>query len=352
MYYFQEKHTLKAYTTAFRHCLCKIAAFRDRKTTLVVRALLTISLAFSFGNLQSIAQESSDTTAEQPAVFSGPQVGETLPPLIVRGAFEPVAGQEIDPVQLAGNQPLILVFVHDVNRLSISLARAVSQYAHSRAGDRLAAAVILLDDDPTTAEATLKRIRHALTDQVTHAVSIDGREGPGSYGLNRNVTLTILVAKDGKVTANHAIIQPSLQVDLPKILESIVGVIGGPVPKLDDVLESLNMAPANRPARQAAESLPDMRSLLLPLIRKNASDEQVDQAAAEIERLASENIAIKKEIARISTTIAKSDKLENYGTSRTQFYLKKWAKDFADWVDDASGKKATDKKTNDKVPRE
>lgn len=307
--------------------------------------------AFSTTDSPANAQVAAEPTLEQPEVFSGPQVGETLPPLIVRGAFEPVAGQEIDPVQNAGQRPLILIFVHDVNRLAIGLTRTVSQYAHSRAGDGLASAVILLDDDPTTAEATLKRIRHALNDQVTHAVSIDGREGSGAYGLNRNVTLTILVAKEGKVTANHAIVQPSLQVDLPKILASIVGVVGGPIPKLDELLESSNMAPANRPQRQAAETPPDMRPLLMPLIRKNASDEQVDQAAAEIEKRVSEDAAIKKEIARIATTIANSDKLENYGTPRTQFYLKKWAKEFSEAKSDSADKETIDQDSDDKAPR-
>jgi hypothetical protein len=315
-------------------------------------ALLFSLCAFSTTNSQAIAQVASDPTPEQPEVFSGPQVGETLPPLIVRGAFGPVAGQEIDPVQDAGQRPLILIFVHDVNRLAIGLTRSVSQYAHSRAGDGLATSVILLDDDPTTAEATLKRIRHALTDQVTHAVSIDGREGPGAYGLNRNVTLTILVAKDGKVTANHAIVQPSLQVDLPKILTSIVGVVGGPAPKLDELLKSSNMAPAGRPQRQASDTTPpDMRSMLMPLIRKNASDEQVDQAAAAIEKRITEDAAVKAEIARIATTIANSDKLENYGTPRTQFYLKKWAKEFGDGKEASADSESNDDDSTNKVPR-
>lgn len=308
--------------------------------------------AFSTASNHAIAQVASDPAPDQPAIFSGPQVGEMLPPLTVRGAFEPVAGQEIDPVQDAGQQPLVLIFVHDVNRLAVSLTRTVSEYAHSRAGDGLASAVILLDDDPTTAEATLKRIRHALTDQVTHAVSIDGREGPGAYGLNRNVMLTILVAKAGKVTANHAIVQPSLQIDLPKILTSIVGVVGGPVPKLDEVLKSSNMAPANRPQRQASENAPpDMRSMLMPLIRKNASDEQIDQAAAAIEKRIAEDAAIKKEIARIATTIANSDKLENYGTPRTQFYLKKWAKELGERQSESTGDETSVEGSADKVPR-
>ena len=64
----------------------------------------------------------------------------------------------------------------------------------------------------------------------------EGKEGPGSYGLNRNVTLTILVGKEGKVTANFALVQPSTQADLPKILEEVAKVAGGPVAKAEHLI--------------------------------------------------------------------------------------------------------------------
>ncbi len=92
-----------------------------------------------------------------------------------------------------------------------------------------------MDDDVTTAENTVKRTQHALTPNAPLGVSLDGREGPGSYGLNRHVALTILVGKENKVTANFALVQPSLQADLPKVLEAIAQVIGGPVPKLEEL---------------------------------------------------------------------------------------------------------------------
>ena len=47
-------------------------------------------------------------------------------------------------------------------------------------------------------------------------ISLDGIEGPGNYGLNRKVTLTLLVAKGTKVVANFAIVQPN-ETDAPKV---------------------------------------------------------------------------------------------------------------------------------------
>ena len=70
---------------------------------------------------------------------------------------------------------------------------------------------------------------------VPIGISVDGKEGPGAYGLNRNVTLTVLVGKDNVVTANFALIQPSIPADAPKILAEVVKLIGGQVPGLDEL---------------------------------------------------------------------------------------------------------------------
>ena len=154
---------------------------------------------------------------------------------------------------------------------------------------------------------------------------MDGREGPGSYGLNRNVMLTILIGKAGKVTANYALIQPSLQVDLPKILKSVVEVVGGEVPNLKDLP---GMAGMVRRENQADEEL-NLRPLLQPVIRRDASTEAVEKAAEEVEKQAAQNPRIRKEVARIANTIINAGKLQDYGTPKAQEYLKKWATEFS-----------------------
>jgi hypothetical protein len=256
-------------------------------------------------------------------VFSGPQAGEKLPALPVRGVLGKIAGKEIDVVKAAGGKPILLVFIHDVNRPSIGLTRILTGYSVSRAKDGLATGVVLLDDDATAAENTLKRISHALTPGAPTAVSLDGREGPGSYGLNRNVTLTILMAKEGKVTANFALVQPSVQVDLPRILNAIVEVVGGTVPKLDELAGMAQM-------RRAASDEPDLklRGLIRPVIQRDATAEAVEKAAAAVEEYVKKNEAARREVGRIANTIVESGRLSNYGTERAQEYLRKWAREY------------------------
>ena len=255
-------------------------------------------------------------------VFSGPQVGEKLPPLKVRGVFDAEAGKEIDFVTRAGGKPIVLVFVHEANRPSIGLTRTLTTYTAGRAKDGLHTGVVWLADDATEAEAALKRMRHALAKDAPIGISPDGKEGPGAYGLNRNATLTILVGKDGKVTANFALVQPSLQADLPKILKAVVAVAGGELPKLE-TLPGMRAEPKDRPAAD-----PKLPGLMRAVIQKTATKEAVDRAAAAVEDYVKGNEAARREVGRIARTIIEGGKLDNYGTAPAREYLRKWAKEY------------------------
>jgi hypothetical protein len=236
------------------------------------------------------------------------------------------SGRTIDPVAGADAKPIVLVFVHDVNRQTISMTRILTHYTLSRSKEGLHTAVVLLSEDTTGALNTLKRIQHALTANVPTGVSPDGLEGPGIYGLNRSVQMTILVANKNRVTANFALIQPSLQVDLPNVVRAIVAQLGGPEPKLSDLLQAGGVE-----ANRGMQSTPDadaIRSLVRPLIQLGAQDAQVDKAARAIEEAIEKSPQVRKEIGRISRTIVSSGKLENYGTARAQSYLKQWAEKY------------------------
>jgi hypothetical protein len=261
--------------------------------------------------------------AAQEPIFSGPQIGEQLTPFKVQGVFDDQAGKQLDFVQQAAGKPIVLIFVHDANRPSIGLTRILSAYTASRAKDGLATGVVWLADDATEAEMALKRMRHALAPDAPVGISVDGREGPGSYGLNRNVTLTILIGKEGKVTANYALVQPSLQADLPKILKSVADVAGGKPPRLEDLPGFPAMA-----KMQGNREADNLRPLLAPVIKRDATAEEVEKAALAVEQYVGKNAAARREVGRIARTIIDAGKLTSYGTPRAQEFLSKWAKEY------------------------
>jgi hypothetical protein len=138
--------------------------------------------------------------------------------------------------------------------------------------------------------------------------------------------MTILVAKSKTVTANFALVQPSLQADLPKIVAAIVEQVGGTIPEMSNLLDKPDNE-SMRPRGDKPSVDPDrMRSLMRPLIQKDATDEQVDAAAKAIEQACKEDPEIQKEVLRIAKTIVQSGKLENYGTARAQSILRRWAR--------------------------
>lgn len=263
-------------------------------------------------------------------VFSGPQPGESLAPFKVRLVLGAQPGKEIDPIAQADGKPVLLVFVHEVNRPSVGMTRILTQAVQKMTKGSLNTAVIFLHEDAAEGEATINRVKQALTTEgVSTGVSLDGREGPGAYGLNRKVALTILVGDKGKVTSNFALIQPSLQADLPKVLESVAKITGTKPPRLED-LEGMpgRMAANPKGAPKSAGPDPQLRELLRPVIQKNGTDEEIIAAAKKVEEFCAKNETAKKEVGRIANTIINAGKLDNYGTAKSQEFLKKWAQEF------------------------
>lgn len=173
---------------------------------------------------------------DKPAEFSGPQVGEKLMPFTTKTILGDEAGKEIDLVKAAAGKPVLIVFVHERNRPTVGLARLLGLYAATKKDAGLTSGIVFLTSDPTMTEEWMKLAKGALPSGVPVGISTDGQEGPGAYGLNRKVQMTILVGKEDKVTANFALVQPSVQADAPKIAQAIVDVLeGGKGPTIEEL---------------------------------------------------------------------------------------------------------------------
>jgi hypothetical protein len=204
----------------------------------------TAFLLFASAATAFAKEPSAEATAPE---FSGPQQGEKLVGFRMRHLTGDEEGGEIDPVEDAAGKPLVLVFVHEINRPSIGLSRVLLTYAAQHRSDGVRAAMVFLPADATATEDFVKRAAHALPEGVPIGASIDGAEGPGAHGLNRKVTLTILVAKENRVTANFALVQPSLQADGPKIAAAIASAGGFEPPTAAELAKIAEPARRGRP---------------------------------------------------------------------------------------------------------
>ncbi len=264
--------------------------------------------------------------AEEP-LFSGPQPGEPLPPLAAQQAFG--EAKKVDALADTGDAPLLIVFVHQVTRPSIGLTRLLMEYAATKADAGLQSRLVFLTDDVTDAAAMLSRARHALPRGSEPLISTDGIEGPGAYGLNRKMTLTVLVADKGVVTANFPLVQPSVQADAPRIGHAIVQALGGSDAPTLEAMGYREPAMAMRAAGQSPERDAEYRRLMAPVIQKSASPEEVDAAAGAVEAFAAEHPWFRQRVHTASRMITQGPRLSDYGTPEAQAYLKKWAAELA-----------------------
>ncbi|MCP4171262.1 MAG: hypothetical protein GY758_10880 [Fuerstiella sp.] len=261
----------------------------------------------------------------QEQVFSGPQVGEKLPPFKVKGVFGDLADKDIELAGAPAENPVLLIFFHEKTRPAYGVMNMMMNYAATRKKDGLRSSVIYLTDDATETRVWLGRVKQNLNQNVVHAISASGLEGPGSYGLNRNVALTVLLAKEGKVTANFALVQPSVQSDGPKILKAIVDVTGGgKVPTIAELGGGRYSGQARMKA-DSKKSDAELVSLMRAVIAPQASEADVTKAIAAVEEYVSKNRAAHRDLAKRANMVVNSGKLSTYGTRTAQEFLKRWA---------------------------
>ncbi len=280
---------------------------------------LAVGLAGDFGRVSaSLRAEDAEN-----AVFSGPQKGEKLLPFKVMGVYDEGAGKDVDFVTAAGGGPILLVFVHKLTRPAWGLTRILTGYGLARKKDGLSTGIVWLHeaDDRSKAEAYLTRARGSLRPAVPVGVSLDGAEGPGAYGLNRKMTLTILVANENTVTANFALVQPSDR-EAPKILEEVVKLIGGKVPTSEELRKYGGYA------RNAMRMDRRLVRILRKLQSKDLTPEQLKEVTAEVNKYVGDDKARQRSLGSITTTWTRAADFDKRGTAAAREQLKRWAKKY------------------------
>lgn len=263
--------------------------------------------------------------AEDKPVYSGPQAGEKLPPLKVKGVFGDEAGKEFDIVKLAGGKPAVIIFMHKLTRPSFAVTRTLLKYAAGSKSGKLFGGMVFLTGDVTKAEQRLKRTQRYFTTSKNARVAIspDGAEGPGAYGLNRNMTLTILVANKGKVTANFPLVQPSVQADVLKVVKEVVKLTGDKMPKLSDLFRDRYARKKKRrgkgPQRDAV-----VTGHIRSFIQRDAKPDEIDKIAKQIEERVKKQPKAAADVAFYAGVILR----QGYGTKRAQEIAKRWVKQY------------------------
>lgn len=137
-------------------------------------------------------------------IYSGPQPGEKIPSLTAINLRGETAGQEFDPVELAGDKLHLMFFVSESRTFGRFLGqlRRQLQAIEENSKHSWAMSVIVCTDDANEAEKSFAVLDRRYPKNLVVGLSKDGSAGPPAYGLDRNLTATVIVAKQGKVTHN------------------------------------------------------------------------------------------------------------------------------------------------------
>lgn len=156
---------------------------------------------------------------------SGLQAGEGI------GAFnvEKCAGAADDGVaegkQLCyrcklGARPMVMVFARNTDEKLAKLVSELDKTVQANSDAKLAAFVNLLGEDEDGLKKTAKEFeKKHKAGTVALVVPVDQPNGPKGYKISKDADITVIIAKEGKVTANHAIEAGKLDA---KAIEKIV----------------------------------------------------------------------------------------------------------------------------------
>jgi hypothetical protein len=260
---------------------------------------------------QQVRSEQTDET-----IFSGPQPGEKLPPLKGRIVVGDNEGQQVDLVSRARGRPLLLIFMNDFGETVNELMRVITLYVEQKNEPELVTAVVWVTSDPNELEAKVKSAsaRGNMPKNTPVAISLEGPEGPGAYGLNRHADMTLLIANDGVVTSNFALIRPSINADSLAVIPELVALIGGKRPTLAEIL-------APRHQQIVATRIERM-------VDESASDERVQQLAKLVESFVSNRLELEPKLGEISSEIVQSGRFDHH--TKAIGYLRKWAAAYKD----------------------
>lgn len=193
----------------------------------------------------------SPVTHAADPVFSGPQPAEKTTPFKVLDLASDKEGAERNPVTDNAGAPTALVFLHGIERSLVPLLRVIDEYGADRK-DRIKTEIVFLAPDRLAGEQRSKAASKSLRLQSRIGLSLDGAEGPGNYGLNKDCLMTIVTAISNQVTANFALVQPGIA-DAPKVLEALARTAGDTNPPTVADLSARHAARAG--ARPGAETM-------------------------------------------------------------------------------------------------
>ncbi len=155
------------------------------------------------------------------AAFAGEglEVGSDVGAFHVTDVTGPEAGKALCYRCRYGNQPVVTIFTRQINDELATLVKNVDTVVGDNQGEKMAAFVVLLSDDPSAHEGELKALakKHGITN--TPLTVFDDKNGPPSYKLT-DADFTVMMWVDSELKVNETFKSGQLT---PQAVTQVVG---------------------------------------------------------------------------------------------------------------------------------
>lgn len=141
-------------------------------------------------------------TGSRADVKSGLGAGERVGAYNVLDVTGPNAGKELCYRCKFGNEPVVNVFVREIDEPTVLLFKQLDKKLGE--SEDLRAFVTVLADDPKEVQEELKKVASENGIKNLPLTVFDGAEGPKSYKLSKDANVTVLMWVGSEVKSNHA----------------------------------------------------------------------------------------------------------------------------------------------------
>lgn len=133
------------------------------------------------------------------------EVGSPVGAFYVADVTGPAAGTKLCYRCKFKDRPVVSIFAREVNDQVAGLVKQVDSVVGQNQDQKMAAFVVLLTDEPESAEGTLKAVAQKHGIQNTPLTTFDGVAGPASYKLSKDADVTVMMWVDGQLKVNEAL---------------------------------------------------------------------------------------------------------------------------------------------------
>lgn len=142
---------------------------------------------------------------------SGPAAGTDVPALPVYGVTGDVQSATVDYAAQRGARPTLYCFIPK-EKWSRPTARLLIRLDEQLGGAAAEGAVVAVwvTDDPAASRDYLPRAQQSLQLSRTALTVYEANaSGPGEWGINTDVDLTVVAAREGRVLKSFALVSPN-----------------------------------------------------------------------------------------------------------------------------------------------